>query len=86
MSSSMYDTHAGVKHLTEAGMPKPQAEAVIQETAQSLADRLVSREEFLNELRLLREEARTREYRMVVEILAGMAALLGVFAAIVRLA
>lgn len=71
MPSSIYDTHSGVRRLTEAGMPATQAEAVIGEHVQLMANHLASKDDFVGLQRELQEgnESLRREMQAALEAL-----------------
>ena len=45
MATLIFDTHAFVKQLTEAGMPEPQAEALARTHAALIDERLATKED-----------------------------------------
>ena len=81
-NTPIFDTHAAVKRLTEAGMPTSQAEAVVQSQADILAHNLANK----RDIELLRAELGRdlaqglhRQSRFLITSLMGFAVLIMAF-------
>ena len=71
MSTIVFDTHAFVKEMTEAGMPEPQAEVLARSQANLIDEKLATKEDLEKlELRLT-----MRLGSMTVVAVAAVAAL-----------
>ena len=78
MAAIMFDTHAFVKELTEAGMPEPQAEVLARSQAQLIDEKLATKEDLKQlELRLT--------YNLTVRFGSMMVIAVGVMAALVKM-
>ena len=78
MSTIVFDTHAFVKELTEAGMPEPQAEVLARSQANLIDEKLATKEDLKKlELRLKHDLTMRLGSMMVVAV--------GVMAALVKL-
>lgn len=74
MSTIVFDTHAFVKELTEAGMPEAQAEVLARSQANLIDEKLATKED-LKEL----------ERRLTMRLGAMMVIAVGAVAALVEL-
>ena len=75
MSTIVFDTHAFVKELTEAGMPEPQAEVLARSQANLIDEKLATKEDLEKlELRLTMRLTMVLGSMMVVAV-AAVAAL-----------
>ena len=78
MDSIVFDTHAFVKELTDAGLPEPQAEVLARTHARLIDEKLATKQDLKAlELRLKHDLALRLGSIMVVAV--------GAFAALVRL-
>ena len=74
MSTSVFDTHASVKELTQAGMPEAQAEVLTRSQATLIDEKLATKQD-LKEL----------ELRLTIRLGSMMVVAIGVVAALVKL-
>ncbi len=74
MATIVFDTHAFVKELAEAGMPEKQAEVLARSQATLINERLVTKQD-LKEL----------ELRLTIHLGSMMVVAIGVVAALVKL-
>lgn len=74
MSTLVFDTHAFVKELTQAGMPEEQAEVLARSQAMLIDEKLATKQD-LKEL----------ELRLTVRLGSMMVVAVGVVAALVKL-
>ena len=82
MAAIMFDTHAFVKELTEAGMPEPQAEVLARSQATLINEKLVTKQDLKQELREL--ELRLT-YNLTIRFGSMMVIAIGIIAALVKL-
>ena len=82
MAAIMFDTHAFVKELTEAGMPEPQAEVLARSQATLINEKLVTKQDLKRELREL--ELRLK-HDLTLRLGSMMVLAIGVVAALVKL-
>ena len=96
MAAIMFDTHAFVKELTQAGMPEQQAEVLARSQATLIDEKLATKEDLTNlELATKRDlkELETRfghrlkelELRLTLRLGSMMVVAIGVVAALVKL-
>ncbi len=78
MAAIMFDTHAFVKELTQAGMPEAQAEALARNQATLIDEKLVTKQDLKRELREL-------ELRLTLRLGSMMVVAIGVVAALVKM-
>ena len=78
MVAIMFDTHAFVKELTQAGMPEPQAEVLARSQATLINEKLVTKQD-------LKQELRELELRLTLRLGSMMVVAIGVVAALVKL-
>ena len=78
MAAIMFDTHAFVKELTEAGMPEAQAEVLARNQATLIDEKLVTKQDLKRELREL-------ELRLTLRLGSMMVVAIGVVAALVKM-
>ena len=78
MAAIMFDTHAFVKELTEAGMPERQAEVLSRSQATLIEEKLVTKP-------ILKQELRELELRLTLRLGSMMVVAIGVVAALVKL-
>lgn len=74
MSTLVFDTHAFVKELTQAGMPEDQAEVLARSQAMLIDEKLATKQD-LKEL----------ELRLTIRLGSMMVVAVGVVAALVKL-
>ena len=74
MDSIVFDTHAFVKELTDAGLPEPQAEVLARTHARLIDEKLATKQD-LKEL----------ERRLTLRLGSMMVVAVGAFAALVTL-
>ncbi len=74
MSTIVFDTHAFVKELTQAGMPEAQAEVLARSQATLIDEKLATKQD-LKEL----------ELRLTIRLGSMMVVAIGVVAALVKL-
>ena len=74
MSTIVFDTHAFVKELTQAGMPEAQAEVLARSPATLIDEKLATKQD-LKEL----------ELRLTIRLGSMMVVAIGVVAALVKL-
>ena len=85
MAAIMFDTHAFVKELTQAGMPEPQAEVLARSQA-TLIDEKLATKEGLKKLELATKRAlKELELRLTLRLGSMMVVAIGVVAALVKL-
>ena len=78
MDSIVFDTHAFVKELTDAGMPEPQAEVLARTHAKLIDEKLATKQDLKElELRL--------KHDLTLRLGSIMVVAVGAFAALVRL-
>lgn len=78
MDSIVFDTHAFVKELTDAGMPEPQAEVLARTHARSMDENLATKQDLKAlELRL--------KHDLTLRLGSMMVVAVGAFAALVKL-
>ena len=82
MAAIMFDTHAFVKELTEAGMPEPQAEVLARSQATLINEKLVTKQDLKQELREL--ESRLT-YNLTIRFGSMMVIAIGIIAALVKM-
>ena len=96
MAAIMFDTHAFVKELTQAGMPEQQAEVLARSQATLIDEKLATKKDLTNlELATKRDlkELETRfghrlkelELRLTLHLGSMMVVAIGVVAALVKL-
>lgn len=98
MPPSIYDTHASVKRLTEAGMSEPQAGAIVTELVQLMANTLATKDDLQttkdvitrlestmeHRFELMHAEMRLENERQLKRLTGVMATLMAVFAAAIK--
>ncbi|MCY4362338.1 MAG: DUF1640 domain-containing protein [Gammaproteobacteria bacterium] len=82
MAAIMFDTHAFVKELIEAGMPEPQAEVLARTQATLINEKLATKQDLQRELREL--ELRLK-HDLTLRLGSMMVVAVGVVAALVKL-
>ena len=85
MAAIMFDTHAFVKELTEAGMPEQQAEVLARSQATLIDEKLATKED-LKKLELAtKRDLKELELRLTLRLGSMMVVAIGVVAALVKL-
>ena len=85
MAAIMFDTHAFVKELTEAGMPEQQAEVLARSQATLIDEKLATKED-LKKLELAtKRDLKELELRLTLRLGSMMVVAIGVVAALVEL-
>ena len=89
MAAIMFDTHAFVKELTEAGMPEPQAEVLARAQATLIDEKLATKQDLEALESRLKRDMREMElrltYNLTVRFGSMMVVSIGVIAALVKL-
>ena len=85
MAATMFDTHAFVKELTEAGMPEPQAEALARNQATPVDEKLATKQDLEALASRLKRDMREMELRLTLRLGSMMVVAIGVVAALVKL-
>ena len=78
MGTIVFDTHAFVKELTEAGMPGAQAEVLARSQANLIDEKLATKED-------LKELERCLTMRLTIRLGSMMVVAVGVVATLVKL-
>ena len=78
MVAIMFDTHAFVKELTQAGMPEAQAEVLARTQAILIDEKLVTKQ-------YLKQELKEMELRLKLHLGSMMVVAIGVVVALVKL-
>ena len=73
MDSIVFDTHAFVKELTDAGMPEPQAEVLARTHAKLIDEKLATK-----------QDLRALELRLTLRLGSMMVVAVGAVAALVK--
>ena len=85
MTTIVFDTHAFVKELAEAGMPEKQAEVLARSQATLIDEKLATKQD-LKELEIrLRRDMKELELRLTIRLGSMMVVAIGVVAALVKL-
>lgn len=89
MAAIMFDTHAFVKELTQAGMPEAQAEILARTQATLIDEKLATKQDLKATKEDLQREIREMElrltYNLTVRFGSMMVVSIGVIAALVKL-
>ena len=89
MAAIMFDTHAFVKELTQAGMPEAQAEVLARTHATLIDEKLATKQDLKLVKEDLQRELREMElrltYNLTVRFGSMMVVAIGVVAALVKL-
>ena len=89
MVAIMFDTHAFVKELTQAGMPEAQAEVLARNQATLIDEKLATKQDLKATKEELQREIREMElrltYNLTVRFGSMMVVSIGVIAALVKL-
>ena len=85
MDSIVFDTHAFVKELTDAGMPEPQAEVLARTHARLIDEKLATKQDLKELEERLRRDMKELEFRLTIRLGSMMVIAIGVVAALVKL-
>ena len=89
MAAIMFDTHAFVKELTEAGMPEAQAEVLARTQATLIDEKLATKQDLKATKEDLQREIREMElrltYNLTVRFGSMMVVSIGIIAALVKM-
>ena len=89
MVAIMFDTHAFVKELTEAGMPEPQAEVLARTQAALIDEKLATRQDLDALESRLKRDMREMELRLTYNLTLRLGSMMviavGVVAALVKM-
>ena len=89
MAAIMFDTHAFVKELTQAGMPEAQAEVLARTQATLIDEKLATKQDLKATKEELQREIREMElrltYNLTVRFGSMMVVSIGVITALVKL-
>ena len=85
MAAIMFDTHAFVKELTEAGMPEAQAEVLARTQATLIDEKLATKQDLEALESRLKRDMREMELRLTLRLGSMMVIAIGVVAALVKL-
>ena len=85
MTTIVFDTHAFVKELAEAGMPEKQAEVLARSQATLIDEKLATKQDFKDLEVRLRRDMKELELRLTKRLGSMMVVAIGVVAALVKL-
>ena len=85
MAAIMFDTHAFVKELTEAGMPERQAEVLARSQATLIDEKLATKQDLDALESRLKRDMKELELRLTLRLGSMMVVAIGVVAALVKL-
>ena len=85
MVAIMFDTHAFVKELTQAGMPEAQAEVLARNQATLIDEKLATKQDLEALESRLKRDMREMELRLTLRLGSMMVVAIGVVAALVKL-
>ncbi len=85
MAAIMFDTHAFVKELTQAGMPEAQAEVLARTQATLIDEKLATKQDLEALESRLKRDMREMELRLTLRLGSMMVVAIGVVAALVKL-
>jgi len=81
----MFDTHAFVRELTEAGMLEPQAEALARTQTMLINETLATKQDLKDFEIRLKHEMKELEWRLTMRLGSMIVVAIGVVAALVKL-
>ena len=84
MSSPIFDTHAYVRRLVEAGVPEPQAEVLAMEHARIFGEHMATKGDIEASAASLRRDMKEIEYRLLIKLGGMVTVAIGAFAALTR--
>ena len=82
MAAIMFDTHAFVKELTDAGMPEPQAAVLARTHATLIDEKLATKNDLKATEERLRQELRELELRLTIRIGSMLVVAIGIVVAL----
>ena len=85
MTTIVFDTHAFVKELAEAGMPEKQAEVLARSQATLIDEKLATKQDLKELEARLRRDMKELELRLMIRLGSMMVVAIGVVAALVKL-
>ena len=85
MTTIVFDTHAFVKELAEAGMPEKQAEVLARSQATLIDEKLATKQDLKELEARLRRDMKELELRLTIRLGSMMVVAIGVVAALVKL-
>lgn len=85
MATIVFDTHAFVKELAEAGMPEKQAEVLARSQATLIDEKLATKQDLKELEARLRRDMKELELRLTIRLGSMMVVAIGVVAALVKL-
>ncbi len=85
MATIVFDTHAFVKELAEAGMPEKQAEVLARSQATLIDEKLATKQDLKELEARLRRDMKELELRLTIRLGSMMVVAIGAVAALVKL-
>jgi hypothetical protein len=85
MATIVFDTHAFVKELAEAGMPEKQAEVLARSQATLINETLATKQDLKELEARLRRDMKELELRLTIRLGSMMVVAIGAVAALVKL-
>ncbi len=85
MTAIVFDTHAFVKELAEAGMPEKQAGVLARWQARLINEKLATKQDLKELEARLRRDMKELELRLTLRLGSMMVVAIGVVAALVKL-
>ena len=85
MTTIVFDTHAFVKELAEAGMPEKQAEVLARSQATLIDEKLATKQDLKELEARLRSNMKELELRLTLRLGSMMVVAIGVVTALVKL-
>ena len=85
MTTIVFDTHAFVKELADAGMPEKQAEVLARSQATLIDEKLATKQDLKELEACLRRDMKELELRLTIRLGSMMVVAIGVVAALVKL-
>ena len=85
MTMIVFDTHAFVKELAEAGMPEKQAEVLARSQATLIDEKLATKQDLKELEARLRRDMKELELRLTIRLGSMMVVAIGAVAALVKL-
>ena len=85
MTTIVFDTHAFVKELADAGMPEKQAEVLARSQATLIDEKLATKQDLKELEGCLRRDMKELELRLTIRLGSMIVVAIGVVAALVKL-
>lgn len=85
MTTIVFDTHAFVKELADAGMPEKQAEVLARSQATLIDEKLATKQDLKELEACLRRDMKELELRLTIRLGSMIVVAIGVVAALVKL-